>query len=115
MPVAAGSAGGAQGDALERCNYLQVGDVWADGESPGQSLMRLALGKCDDGSVTLVIVASLTDSATLLREAEALFVAKVKHVVIQGGVEPLGPSGGLMVPDSAHNNMCFHIRKVLPY
>ena len=79
--------------------------MWLEGESPGQALMRLALGNCADGSVTLVIVASLSDSATLLREAEALFVAKVKQVVIQGGVQPLGGSGDLLVPDSAHNNM----------
>ena len=79
-----------------------------DGDSPGQTLMKLALGNCVDHSVTLVIVASLTDSATLLREAEELFVTKVKHVVIQGGVQPFGDAGGtsaLLVPDTAHNNM----------
>ena len=61
--------------------------------------------------LTLVITSSLKDAAELIVAEEALFVAKVGKVVVQGGCEDFvagvsvsGPRAYLK-PDTAHNNM----------
>ena len=77
-------------------------------EDTGIELMQSVLREAPDRSVTVVVVSSLKDVAMWLQAEEALFVAKVATVVIQGGVEPFttgvaGPDGYL-VPDTAHNN-----------
>jgi hypothetical protein len=74
----------------------------------GIELMVRALAAAAPRSITLVIIASLKDAASLLRSHEALFVAKVREVVIQGGVQDSKPGvaapGTMLEPDTAHNN-----------
>ena len=122
VPVAAGTDGGAMGDqaAVDQVKQLAyLGDETASSarslafallgeERAGFALMHTALSEAKRKSIVLVVVASLKDSAELLRDAEALFVEKVKQVVIQGGVDPfepgVAPDGVYLEPDSAHNN-----------
>ena len=72
--------------------------------------MSQVLAAADDRSLTIVVVSSLKDVAGLLRREEALFVRKVKEVVIQGGVKPFDQAepGALLEPDTAHNNEFDH-------
>ncbi|KAH8070653.1 hypothetical protein JL721_5056 [Aureococcus anophagefferens] len=52
------------------------------------------------------VIASLKDAALFLRDNEALFAAKVKEVSIMGGVTAASVDrGGLLEPDTAHNNV----------
>ena len=72
--------------------------------------MSQVLAAADDRSLTIVVVSSLKDVAGLLQREEALFVRKVKEVVIQGGVKPFDQAepGALLEPDTAHNNEFDH-------
>ena len=99
VPVGVGSDGGSEGkNDFSDVSYLRPPGKGHDGES----LMLEVLKAADPGSVTLVIVASLKDAASLLRREEVLFKNKIKAVVIQGGVKPL--EGEFLEPDTAHNN-----------
>ena len=60
--------------------------------------MSQVLAAADDRSLTIVVVSSLKDVAGLLRREEALFVRKVKEVVIQGGVKPFDQAEPLRCP-----------------
>lgn len=106
VPVGAGSDGNATGSTsmFEGVSYM-VPSHFVD---QGVPLMVRQLKEMADRSVTLIIIASLKDAAQLLRHHEQLCLAKIKEVVIQGGVKPFEPgiaSGGqLLQPDSAHNN-----------
>lgn len=77
-------------------------------ERAGFSLLHSGLLSAEEHSLVIIVIASLKDVAELLREAEALFVLKVKQVVIQGGVEAftsgVAADGVQLHPDSAHNN-----------
>ena len=53
-------------------------------------------------SISIVILASLKDAASLLKRNERLFVNKVRDVTIMGGVR--WPVSSFAEPDSAHNN-----------
>tara|TARA_B100000768_G_scaffold138591_1_gene129787 strand:+ start:159 stop:725 length:567 start_codon:yes stop_codon:yes gene_type:complete len=72
--------------------------------------MSEVLEAADERSLTIVVVSSLKDVAGLLQREEALFVRKVKEVVIQGGVKPFDEAepGSLLEPDTAHNNEFDH-------
>lgn len=75
----------------------------------GEALLVRTLESCDDSSVVLVLQSGLTDAAILLRNHEALFVQKIHHVAIMGGVERTSNSVvldemGMMKPDNANNN-----------
>jgi hypothetical protein len=72
--------------------------------------MSEVLEAADERSLTIVVVSSLKDVAGLLQREEALFVRKVKEVVIQGGVKPFDEAepGALLEPDTAHNNEFDH-------
>ena len=103
VPVGAGSDGGATGKRdFSDVTYLHPPRSGLDGDH----IMHEALASAGDRSVTLIVVASLKDVAGLLRREEALFVRKVKEVVIQGGVKPF--ESGLLEPDTAHNNEFDH-------
>lgn len=76
---------------------------------PGGALLARCLEECEDGSVTLVLIAGLSEVAEVLRSHSRLVRAKVKSVAIMGGVEleeglVLLDSDGYMSPDSAANN-----------
>ena len=103
VPVGAGSDGGSKGDTamMEGLEYMVEGRIT---EHSGMGLMRSVLEDALPNSITMVIVSSLKDMAELLQSEEALCVKKLKEVVIMGGVQPCVP-GGLLEPDSAHNNM----------
>lgn len=112
VPVGAGSDGNARGDtkAMEGLDYMsQVGEKpkLCAGEE-GMEVMLRALNDAREKSVSLFIVASLKDAERLLRGHEALFCAKIKEVVIQGGVQPLAAedaaAGKFLQPDTSHNN-----------
>jgi inosine-uridine nucleoside N-ribohydrolase len=107
VPVGAGSDGGASGSTdFEGLAYMRPPRCGLDGEQ----LMSEVLEAADERSLTIVVVSSLKDVAGLLQREEALFVRKVKEVVIQGGVKPFDEAepGSLLEPDTAHNNEFDH-------
>lgn len=76
---------------------------------PGAKLLARCLEASEDGSVTMVLIAGLSEVADLLRSHAELVEAKVAAVAIMGGVEQksgrvLLDEEGHMVPDSAANN-----------
>lgn len=110
VPVAAGTDGGATGDVDSMLGVGYMGGAAASSESGLQLMVRL-LRAARRRELTLVITSSLKDAAELIVAEEALFVAKVGKVVVQGGCEDFvagvsvsGPRAYLK-PDTAHNNM----------
>ena len=80
VPVGAGSHGNAQGSlsAMAGLEYLAASGETVD----GTELMVSALEGAEDASLTLVLVASLTDGAWLLGSHEALFKRKVRVLLV---------------------------------
>ncbi|KAK1747849.1 soluble adenylyl cyclase [Skeletonema marinoi] len=105
VPVGIGSSGGVDDDI-----ELEVYDADYSIPSPciyqsGIELVYAALESVPPNSAQLLCIASLADVATVMREREELFTAKVKEVVVMGGV--VSPEiGETLVPDSAYNNNC---------
>lgn len=112
VPVASGSDCGIRdtGESeheFEGITYLHRG---ANPPVDAQVAMPLVLAAAPDKSVTVLIIAGMTDAAELLRYNEAFFVQKVREVVIMGGVRCQGNrvalnDYGFLVPDTASNNM----------
>jgi hypothetical protein len=108
--VAAGTDGGASGDAESIAKMASVDYLTRlpPQEEAGLDLMSTLLQQAEPKSMTVVVIASLKDVARLLKQEEALCVDKVKQVIIMGGVEPFvagdAPAGTFLVPDTAHNN-----------
>lgn len=108
--VAAGTDGGASGDAESIAKMTAVDYLTRlpPQEEAGIELMVNLLRQAEDQSITLVVIASLKDVALLLRKELELCCQKLKEVVIMGGVESFTPGkaaeGVLLKPDSAHNN-----------
>ena len=76
---------------------------------PGYELMVRTLEAQEDESVTLLLISGLTDAAKLVVTAGHLLNAKLKGVVIMGGVEVEDESVklnefGFMTPNNANNN-----------
>merc|ERR1719506_692744 len=69
----------------------------------GRALLHSVMVKAEDASLTVLCISSLKDMAVFVRDNELLFNAKVKEVVIMGGVNPPSP-GEFLTPDTAHNN-----------
>lgn len=77
--------------------------------SGGQEVFASCFSSTPEASVTLLILAGMTDVATYMRAHEDIFRSKVEQVVIMGGVEQVNDSvvldaDGCMGPDSAANN-----------
>jgi len=75
----------------------------------GYELLEKTLCEADDSSMIIMLKSGLTDAAQLLQKDPNLFVQKVAHVTIMGGVKVLDPHtpllvDGKLVPDDAANN-----------
>ena len=104
VPVGIGGCGGVtDGVELEiyGADYSRASPCIFDS---GMELACRALESVPSKSATILCIASMSDVATLLKEQEDLFLAKVKEVVIMGGV--VSTEGGSLTPDSAYNNNC---------
>lgn len=91
---------------FEGVSYLHPRHDLAESWVAAPLLLSSAPGK----SVTVLIIAGMTDAAQLLRTHESLFLQKVREVIIMGGVRCQGnrvalSDYGFMVPDTASNNM----------
>ena len=105
VPVGIGSCGGVDGGAeLEIYEAAYARSSSCIFES-GAELAYYALESVPPKSAVLLCIASLSDVAALIRDHECLFTAKVKEVVIMGGVVST-ESGETLIPDSAYNNNC---------
>jgi len=72
----------------------------------GVSVLANQLRRAKNQSQTLVIIAGQTDSAQLLREYSDLVRAKVRHIVIMGGIDPDSIGTSTVLPDTrAFNNI----------
>lgn len=91
-------------DAGRTCPHETTVPYLADASElsgDGIDLMRRVLSEADDRSVTLVLNSAFTDAAELARLEPALFLSRVSHVAIMGGVTV---RDGRLVPDDAANN-----------
>lgn len=74
----------------------------------GEDLLFDVLNNCEDKSVIMILQSGMTDGAQFLNKYQDLFVAKIHHVAIMGGVEVLNGEvaiyDDLMVPNNANNN-----------
>jgi tetratricopeptide (TPR) repeat protein len=105
VPVGIGSCGGvAEGVELDIYEAAYARSSSCIFES-GAELVRHALESVPPKSAVLLCIASLSDVAALIRDHENLFTAKVKEVVLMGGVI-WTESGESLIPDSAYNNNC---------
>lgn len=106
VPIGIGSAGGVvdgvelelYGSAYSRSSSYIVDD--------GVELMAEALASALDSSVQLLIIASFTDVAALMKSHEQIFGRKVKEVVVMGGLKPFDEALNFIEPDTAYNNNC---------
>ena len=74
----------------------------------GLNLMLRTYLAAEDHSLTLLIIAAMTDAALFIEQQPSLFAAKTRSVAIMGGVDPasLDASAQMMMPDqSAANHM----------
>ena len=74
----------------------------------GLALLLRTYLAAEEHSLTLLIIAAMTDAATFIERHPTLFAAKTRSVAIMGGVDPasLGPAAQTMMPDqSAANHM----------
>ena len=74
----------------------------------GLNLMLRTYLAAEDHSLTLLIIAAMTDAALFIEQQPTLFAAKTRSVAIIGGVDPasLDASAQMMMPDqSAANHM----------
>ena len=105
VPVGIGSCGGVdEGAELEIYEAAYARSSSCIFES-GAELVYYALESVPPKSAVLLCIASMSDVAALIRDHESLFTAKVKEVVIMGGVIST-KSGETLIPDSAYNNNC---------
>lgn len=105
VPVGIGSCGGvADGVELDMygADYSRASPCIFD---CGMDLVYRALQSVPPKSAVMLCIASLSDAAAFMKEHEDLFLAKVKEVVVMGGVVST-ESGDTLVPDSAYNNNC---------
>lgn len=102
VPVGVGSDGG---DRTHEDSFSELASAYAVPPSTvlptGAAVLRAAFENAAPHSLTLLCISALTDAAALLRSEPALFLAKVREVVIMGGATY---EGGALVPDSAANN-----------
>ncbi|KAG8465493.1 hypothetical protein KFE25_002800 [Diacronema lutheri] len=72
---------------------------------PGRALLYRTLRAAADGSLTLLCISSQKDAALFLRDNAQLCAAKLKHVVVMGGLDvDASKARGVLTPDTAHNN-----------
>lgn len=104
VPVGIGSQGKAY--AAKPHEYALVGYESVDESRlvDGGELLADVLRRARRASLSFVLISSMRDVADLIADKPELFVAKVRHVCIQGGLEPseTAPSG--YVGDSSVNN-----------
>ncbi|KAH8050734.1 hypothetical protein JL721_11308 [Aureococcus anophagefferens] len=112
VPVAFGTDGGDVAGRNEAPDAASFSYMPPDGSErsfsleTGRTLLYRILVAAEPKSVGVVVIASLKDAALFLRDNEALFAAKVKEVSIMGGVTAASVDrGGLLEPDTAHNNV----------
>ena len=106
VPVGVGSSGGvAEGVELEvySADYARPCSCVV---KDGVQLMVEGLRASPDKSVQLLIIAALTDVATVMQDYEELFLQKVKELVVMGGLKPLDDASEFVEPDTAYNNNC---------
>lgn len=105
VPVGIGGRGGVAGGVkLE----VYAADHTRSSPSINESGMDLAcqaLESVPDKSTQIICLASMSDTALLIREHQNLFTSKVKEVVVMGGVMPMD-SSDILIPDTAYNNNC---------
>jgi hypothetical protein len=103
VPVGVGSSGGAAQDleVYKAAHSRSSESIHDCGTTLACDILRRARSK----SVQILCLASLSDLASLLKDHQELFTAKVKEVVVMGGVLPID-SGDKLIPDSAYNNNC---------
>ena len=75
----------------------------------GYQLLEKTFAEADDHSLTLLLIAGMTDVARFVNDHPELTKQKLKQVTIMGGVETEDGSvkldtSGHMIPDSAYNN-----------
>lgn len=70
------------------------------------TLLKNTLSAAPNKSVTLLVIAGMTDPMQLLKSHPGLFKQKVKQVVIMGGINPdRAPDGLREADDRAYNNL----------
>ncbi|MBY0404022.1 MAG: nucleoside hydrolase [Cyanobacteria bacterium] len=74
-----------QPQRLESTFNAQKTEVEAD----AQLLLKKTLEAAPDKSITLLVIANMSDAAIFLRGNEALFHQKIKNVVVMGGVNQI--------------------------
>lgn len=90
--------------------FCHVSYMASAGEvEPAAQLLEREFARAADKSITLLVIAGMTDVAEYLRGNEDVFKNKVEQVVIMGGVNQADDkvqldAGGFMTPDSAANN-----------
>lgn len=111
VPVAFGTDGGDGGgrnvapDPGEFPYMPSDGSERAFSLESGRALFYRILAAAAPKSVHVCAIASLKDAALFLRDNETLFSDRVAEVSIMGGVKAAAPdAGGLLEPDTAHNN-----------
>ena len=105
VPVGVGGRGGVA-DGVELEVYAADHTIASPHiHDNGMELAREALGSVPDKSAQILCLASLSDTASLIRDHQELFTSKVKEVVVMGGVNPMD-SGETLTPDTAYNNNC---------
>ena len=80
----------------------------------GYELIRSTLERAPKGGVILTLISQLTDAAAILRNEPELFCAKVRRVVIMGGVVADGDvpkldEAGRLIPDPTAQNHKFDL------
>ena len=93
---------------VEEVGEAEDGDSSFD-NSEGKGGLKLLLKTylaADDHSLTLLIIAAMTDAAAFIEQQPSLFAAKTRSVAIMGGVDPacLDPSAQMMMPDQSAAN-----------
>ena len=106
VPVGEGSDGN---DRLHRDTFSSLASSYIAGDDvaveDGFALLERTFEAAADGSMTLLCISALTDAATFVRDREALFLRKIREVVIMGGVKADSLDAGAIVPDTAANNV----------
>ena len=106
VPVGEGSDGN---DRLHRDTFSSLASSYIAGDDAavedGFALLERTFEAAADGSMTLLCISALTDAATFVRDREALFLRKIREVVIMGGVKADSLDAGAIVPDTAANNV----------
>jgi len=87
-------------------NALRIVNDGSNINLNGQDLLLETFQKAEDKSLTIAIIAGMTDIAKFISNHEELFKQKVEKVVIMGGIDSEFNSSGCIQPDElAYNNI----------